>query len=53
MRLAQSGWDIQYDRYRMLDGYAWPGRLKLARDNISVRLVIDSWRPGEAAGDPP
>jgi outer membrane lipoprotein LolB len=53
VRLAQEGWDIRYDRYRMLDGYALPGRLKLARNDITVRLVIDSWRPDLPAGVPP
>lgn len=53
VRLAQDGWDIRYDRYRLQDGYAWPGRLKLARNDITVRLVIDSWRPDLPAGVPP
>ncbi|MGD2137767.1 MAG: lipoprotein insertase outer membrane protein LolB [Gammaproteobacteria bacterium] len=51
VQLAQAGWDIRYDRYRLQDGYAWPGRLKLVRDDIAVRLVIDSWRPELPAGD--
>jgi outer membrane biogenesis lipoprotein LolB len=52
VRLAQAGWDIRYDRYQVLDGVAWPGRLKLVRDDIAVRLVIDSWRPGLPATGP-
>lgn len=53
VRLDQDGWDIRYDRYRMQDGYAWPGRLKLVRDDIAVRLVIDDWHTDLPAGAVP
>lgn len=44
--LRQSGWIIVYDRFQDVAGLDWPGRLKLARGDISVRLVIDQWRTG-------
>jgi outer membrane lipoprotein LolB len=53
-RLVQSGWDISYDRFQDLEGRAWPTRLRLTADDISVRLVVDEWTLGESpAGAPP
>lgn len=46
--LAQSGWDISYDRFQDLDGRAWPTRLRLTTDDLSVRLVVDEWTLGNA-----
>ena len=47
-RLDQSGWVISYDRYQSLSGLSLPGRLRLERDDIAVRLVIDEWTLGMA-----
>jgi len=47
-RLDQSGWAISYDRYQSVAGLALPGRLRMERDDIGVRLVIDTWQPGAA-----
>jgi outer membrane lipoprotein LolB len=49
--LVQSGWDIGYDRFQDLEGRAWPTRLRLTADDISVRLVVDEWRLGDAPAD--
>jgi outer membrane lipoprotein LolB len=46
--LTQSGWDIRYDRFQDLDGRAWPTRLQLTTDDLSVRLVVDQWTLGAA-----
>jgi outer membrane lipoprotein LolB len=46
--LAQSGWDIRYDRFQDVDGRAWPTRLQLTTDDLSVRLVVDEWTLGDA-----
>jgi outer membrane lipoprotein LolB len=48
VRLVQSGWDITYDRFEDLDGRAWPTRLRLTMQDISVRLVVDQWTLGDA-----
>jgi outer membrane lipoprotein LolB len=48
VHLVQSGWDIRYDRYQDLEGRAWPTRLRLTADDISVRLVVDEWTLGDA-----
>jgi len=42
-RLEQSGWVINYDRYQSVAGLSLPGKLRLERDDIAVRLVIDEW----------
>lgn len=42
-RLEQSGWEINYDRYQSVAGLSLPGRLRLERDDIAVRLVVDEW----------
>jgi outer membrane lipoprotein LolB len=48
VHLVQSGWDIRYDRFQDLAGRAWPTRLRLTADDISVRLVVDEWTLGNA-----
>jgi outer membrane lipoprotein LolB len=48
-RLEQSGWIINYQRYQLVEGAAVPSKLQLARDDISVRLVISQWQLGPAA----
>jgi len=54
IHLVQSGWDIRYDRFQDLEGRAWPTRLRLTADDISVRLVVDEWTLGDSpAADPP
>jgi outer membrane lipoprotein LolB len=42
-RLVQSGWAISYDRYQSIGDLVLPGRLRMERDDIAVRLVIDEW----------
>jgi outer membrane lipoprotein LolB len=46
--LDQSGWAISYDRYQTVAGLILPGRLRMERDDITVRLVIDEWLLGVA-----
>ena len=42
-RLEQSGWHIEYSRFRYIDGWNWPTRLRLSNQDVVVRLVIDNW----------
>ena len=52
-RLEQDGWDISYSRYQAVDGADWPAKVRLQREDIVVRLIIDQWQPGApAAGIP-
>lgn len=52
-RLEQDGWDINYIRYQVVDGAAWPAKLRLEREDIVVKLVIDQWQPGAPAAGMP
>jgi outer membrane lipoprotein LolB len=47
-RLDQSGWEIRYDRYQTVAELTLPGRLRLRREDIGVRLIIDEWLPDMA-----
>ncbi len=51
--LEQSGWAISYSRYHSIEGVGWPAKLRLARDDVTVKLVIDAWQPGVATGFEP
>lgn len=48
-RLEQSGWTIDYQRYQVVDGISLPAKLRLAREDIAVRIVIDQWQLGNVA----
>ncbi len=53
--LRQDGWRIQYPAYVEGPGLDLPRKLRLERDRIDVRLVIDQWsdgNPGAAGIDP-
>ena len=50
LALEQSGWAISYSRYHFIEGVGWPAKLRLARDDVTVKLVIDEWQPGVATG---
>jgi outer membrane lipoprotein LolB len=45
-QLVQSGWTITYQRYQDVAGSAWPSKMRLERDELAVRLVIDHWQLG-------
>ncbi len=42
--LKQSGWDIEYQNYELVDGkYPLPSKIKMSRDNLTLKVVIKSW----------
>jgi outer membrane lipoprotein LolB len=43
-RITQSGWTIDYLRFAAVEGMQWPVRMRMARDDLAVRLVIDQWQ---------
>ena len=47
-RLDQQGWSIDYARYAPVGNIDMPGRVRLKREGMSIRLVIDRW---ELRGD--
>ncbi|HED40666.1 MAG TPA: outer membrane lipoprotein LolB [Chromatiales bacterium] len=46
--LEQSGWRIDYQRYRSAGTLALPQKMVLTRDDLRVRLVIDRWQTAVA-----
>jgi outer membrane lipoprotein LolB len=45
-RLEQSGWVINYQKYKLVEGAAVPSKMQLARNDVAVRLVISEWQLG-------
>jgi outer membrane lipoprotein LolB len=43
--LKQGGWQIDYDTYTTASGTWLPRRLKMHREGVRVRLLVDSWSP--------
>jgi len=44
LHIGQSGWSIDYQRYLEKGGLSLPKKLRLKRDSIQVRFVVDSWQ---------
>lgn len=42
--LAQNDWQIDYQRYLEKDELMLPQKLRLQRDSVSVKLIIDDWQ---------
>lgn len=42
-RLRQHGWRIDYLEYAALPELSLPGKILLQRENLEVKLIIDSW----------
>ena len=42
--LAQDDWQIDYQRYREKHTLMLPQKLRLQRDSVSVKFVIDDWQ---------
>lgn len=43
-RLTQSDWEIDYRRYLVVEGLSLPDRLRMNRDSLLVKVVIDHWK---------
>jgi outer membrane lipoprotein LolB len=43
-KLLQGGWQIDYRRYRSVGARQLPDRLQLERDDLRVKVVVDSWQ---------
>jgi len=52
-RLEQSGWIINYYKYQLVEGASLPLKMQLARDDVSVRLVIKQWQLGPSVATLP
>lgn len=42
-RLTQANWDIDYRRYRPVGALSLPDRLRLSREALLVKIVVDRW----------
>jgi len=42
--LQQAGWQIDYRRYQAVGGQHLPDRLRLVRDALQVKVVVDEWQ---------
>ncbi|HET8692856.1 MAG TPA: lipoprotein insertase outer membrane protein LolB [Steroidobacteraceae bacterium] len=43
-RLAQSGWEIEYERYAPADARVLPARLTLRTEGLRLRVAVNDWR---------
>ena len=43
LKLTQSGWTIDYDRYLPVNGDVLPAHVVLSREGIRVRIAVDHW----------
>jgi outer membrane lipoprotein LolB len=44
LHIGQNGWLIEYQRYLEMGDLSLPEKLRLTRDSIQVRLVVDDWQ---------
>ncbi|MGD2074389.1 MAG: lipoprotein insertase outer membrane protein LolB [Gammaproteobacteria bacterium] len=44
VQIEQAGWHIDYNRYQQSGPLRLPARLRLERDSLKLRFVIDNWR---------
>jgi outer membrane lipoprotein LolB len=42
--IQQNGWRVVYSAYREGEGVDLPRKMKLEREDVGVRLVVDQWR---------
>lgn len=42
--LAQSGWQVRYERYDSVAGRALPARLEMTTEGLRLRVVVSRWR---------
>ena len=49
VRLEQSGWTVNYQRYQLVGDVLLPAKLQLLHADIAVRIVIDQWELDDVA----
>jgi outer membrane lipoprotein LolB len=42
--LAQSGWQVRYDRYQPVGSLVLPARMELTTEGLRLRVVVSDWR---------
>jgi outer membrane lipoprotein LolB len=43
-RLAQSGWQVSYERYRSVGALSLPARIEMKTEGLRLRLVASDWQ---------
>lgn len=51
--LKQDGWRVEYQDYRIVGSIAMPRRLVAERGDVRIKLLVEHWYLGAAAGDAP
>ena len=49
LRLEQSGWTVNYQRYQLVGDVLLPAKLQLLHADIAVRIIIDQWELDDVA----
>lgn len=52
-RLEQDGWHVDYQDYSIVGSIAMPRRLVAERGDVRIKLLVEHWYLGAAAGTPP
>lgn len=42
--LAQSGWQVRFDRYEAVGALALPARIEMTTEGLRLRVVVSQWR---------
>ena len=42
-QLNQDGWDIEYRAYKEVSGKMLPGKIFMQRDDLEIKLLLDTW----------
>ncbi|MEE9411989.1 MAG: lipoprotein insertase outer membrane protein LolB [Methylococcales bacterium] len=40
----QHGWVVKYNNYSLVSGYLLPGKIKLTKNSVSLKIVADGWQ---------
>ncbi len=43
----QHDWLVKYDNYSLVNGYQLPGKIKLTKDAVRLKIVVDEWQLGK------
>lgn len=42
-KITQNGWEVAYQHYLLHEGYTLPSKLTLRKDQLYLKLIIESW----------
>jgi len=43
LRVQQSGWQVNYERFAVVNGYVLPAKLQVESDAVRLRVIVDKW----------